>query len=337
MMGQHSTLAELRDATLDMLGESEISNSEWKFTDAVPYKTLDMLINNSEIALGHELLLKGCRSELVTRFDGLIYAADSEYLSWAQILWATYEMTGTAPTTFRSNFFDAQKIIRIIDATNANCKFTIPMVYASQEEALNPSGPLNFNRYGLNAAAGTGPIAVLYQDTLKILPKTGTARTLDIEFVKSFGQIGKVIGATITNGGTAYTSAATGAVTGDGTGCTMEARVLGGAVSDVEVVWPTNPGQSYTTASLAFSGGGGSSAAATAVIGASVLPVEANMVHATWAAMLALVQKQRDASGLRVQLYGDNRDIGDVQRLVQLLHNGRSGVIANNRPLYQGP
>jgi hypothetical protein len=336
-MGQHSTLAELRDAVLAMLGESEISNSEWRFTDAAPYKTLDMLINNAEIALGHELLLKGCRTELVTRWDGLVYSADNEYLSWAQILWDTYEMTGTAPTTFRSPYFDAQKILRIIDATNSNCKFTIPMVHASQEEALNPSGPLNFNRYGLNAAAGTGPIAVLYQDTLKILPKVNQARTLDIEFVKSFGQIGKVIGATVTVGGSGYTTAPTVAVTGDGTGCTMEASVLGGSVSDLEAVWPTNPGQGYTTATLAFSGGGGTLAAATSVIGASVLPIEANMVHATWAAMLALVQKQRDTSGLRTLLYGDNRDIGDIQRLVQLLHNGRAGVIANNRPQYQGP
>ena len=324
-----------------MLGESEISNSEWRFTDAAPYKTLDMLINNAEIALGHELMLKGCRTELVTRFNGLVYSADNEYLSWAQILMDTYlyahGLAGpvTAPTTLSSSDFSIQKILRIIDSTNSNCKFTIPMIHASQEEALNPSGPLNFNRYGLNAAAGTGPIAVLYKDTLKILPKVNQARILDFEFVSSFGQIGKIVGADVDAVGSGYTSTPTVAVTGDGTGGTIEA--LTSSLNTVALVWPTNTGQGYTTATLVISGGGGTLATATSVIGASVLPVEANMVHATWAAMLALVQKQRDASGLRTLLYGDNRDIGDIQRLVQLLHNGRAGVIANNRPQYQGP
>jgi len=332
-MAFHSTLEELRDATLGMLGESEISNSEWRFTDAAPYKTIDMLINNAEISLGHELLLKGCRSELILRSNGNIYSADSEYLSWAAIEWATCGYSGTVPSDYQPQL--ASKVIRIIDATNPNCKFTIPMVHASQEEALNPSGPLNFNRYGLNAAAGTGPIAILYQDYLKILPKAGQARTLDIEYVDQFGQIGKLRFATVTNGGSSYETAPTVTVSGDGTGGAITASVTAGGV--VQSLSPSNPGRGYTTATLGISGGGGADASGSVTIGASVLPSESTMVHSTWSAMLALVQKQRDASGLRVQLYGDGRDIGDIQRLVQLLHNGRAGVIANNRPLYQGP
>jgi len=332
-MAFHSTLAELREATLAMLGESEISNSEWRFTDAAPYKNLDMLINNAEIALGHELLLKGCRSELILRANGHVYSADSEYLSWAAIEWATIRGSGTAPSDYQPRL--ASKIIRIIDATNSNCKFTIPMVHASQEEALNPSGPLNFNRYGLNAAAGTGPIAILYQDYLKILPKSGQARTLDIEYIDQFGQIGKLRYATVSASGSSYETAPTVTVTGDGTGGAIAATVT--AAGAVQSLYPANPGSGYTTATLSFSGGGGADAAGTVTIGESALPSESIMAHATWAAMLALVQKQRDASGLRVQLYGDNRDIGDIQRLVQSLHNGRAGVIANNRPQYQGP
>lgn len=319
-MGFTVNLSTIRGYVLGMLGESDINDSEWKAEGSNLNLFLDSAINLAEIALGHELLLKGCKEELISRVAGYTYAADSE-----QAAWATIDPTGVLP---------GQKLIRIIDATNSNCKFTIPMVYLSQEDSLNPSGPLNFNRYGLNSVWGNGPIAVIYKDYLKILPKWGQARILDFLFVPRFGHIGFIDHITVTAGGSGYSSAPTVTITGDGYSATAEATVSGGAVTSVAVV---NPGMGYMSATIGFTGGGGSNATATASIGSQVLPNDTLMVHTTWAAMILQIQKQRDASGWRTQLFGDNRDIGDIQRLVQLLHNGRAGEIANNRPLYQGP
>ena len=76
-----------------------------------------------------------------------------------------------------------------------------------------------------------------------------------------------VISATVTSGGTGYTSAPTVSFSGGGgTGATATAVLTGTTVTSIVI---TNPGNSnYTsTPTISFSGGGGSGAAATAVVG----------------------------------------------------------------------
>jgi len=76
-----------------------------------------------------------------------------------------------------------------------------------------------------------------------------------------------VISATVTSGGSGYTSAPTVSITGGGgTGATATAVLTGTTVTGIII---TNPGNSnYTsTPTIGFSGGGGTGAAATAVVG----------------------------------------------------------------------
>lgn len=74
---------------------------------------------------------------------------------------------------------------------------------------------------------------------------------------------GLVVGATITNQGTGYTSAPTVTIGGSGSGATATAEIdASGRVSKVNI---TAIGSGYTSATISFSGGGGSGATATAI------------------------------------------------------------------------
>jgi len=83
---------------------------------------------------------------------------------------------------------------------------------------------------------------------------------------------GIVAGATITNGGSGYTSAPTVSFSGGGgSGAAATADVSGGAVTAITM---TNPGSGYTTLpTISFSGGGGIDAAAEAILGGIVTQV----------------------------------------------------------------
>ena len=100
---------------------------------------------------------------------------------------------------------------------------------------------------------------------------SGTAdNTFGIEVVSVTGGIttGVISAATITAGGSGYSSAPTvtfAAPGGSGTTATGTAVLSGNAVASITI---TNPGSGYTSLpAISFSGGGGSSAAATAVAG----------------------------------------------------------------------
>ena len=67
----------------------------------------------------------------------------------------------------------------------------------------------------------------------------------------------------VTAGGSAYTSAPSVTITGDGTGATATATVQSGAVTAITV---TNVGSGYTQATVTLSGGGGSNATAKVII-----------------------------------------------------------------------
>lgn len=91
-----------------------------------------------------------------------------------------------------------------------------------------------------------------------------------------------VVSATITSGGSSYTSAPTIAFSGGGgTGAAATATVDSGAVTAITI---TNAGSGYTSApTIAFSGGAGSGAAATAVIAADgTISITANTKGASF-------------------------------------------------------
>lgn len=84
---------------------------------------------------------------------------------------------------------------------------------------------------------------------------------------------GGVLSTTITAPGADYT-AATVAITGDGTGATATATVTAGAVTAITI---TNPGSGYTSATVAISGDG-TGATATAAVGDEVNAVVTALV-----------------------------------------------------------
>lgn len=74
---------------------------------------------------------------------------------------------------------------------------------------------------------------------------------------------GEILNVEITAAGSAYTSAPTVTITGDGTGATATASVSSGALTRIQM---STRGSGYTYAAVGLSGGGGSSAAARAII-----------------------------------------------------------------------
>jgi hypothetical protein len=86
--------------------------------------------------------------------------------------------------------------------------------------------------------------------------------------------LGPVIGITITNPGSGYTSAPTVTISGNGTGATATATVSGGMVTGVTI---TNGGSAYPTATVTFSGGGATTqATGTVTISPGVDPARGN-------------------------------------------------------------
>jgi hypothetical protein len=82
---------------------------------------------------------------------------------------------------------------------------------------------------------------------------------------------GGVAGATVSNGGSGFTSAPGVTFTGGGgSGATGTATVSGGSVTGISI---TNPGSGFTSApAVGFTGGGGSGAAATATLTSAKIP-----------------------------------------------------------------
>ena len=103
---------------------------------------------------------------------------------------------------------------------------------------------------------------VTTSDALKFLTNDYMSVRTD-STVASAANSGAIHVVTVTAGGSAYASAPTVSIVGDGTGATATATVAAGAVTAVTI---TNTGSNYTTANVSFSGGGGSGAAARAII-----------------------------------------------------------------------
>ena len=86
--------------------------------------------------------------------------------------------------------------------------------------------------------------------------------------VKTRAIKGQVIGATVTAGGSGYTSAPTVTINGNGSSAAATATISGGTVVKVEMNNESAAlGSNYDYASIAFTGGGGTGAAARPIIG----------------------------------------------------------------------
>lgn len=124
-----------------------------------------------------------------------------------------------------------------------------------------------------------------------------------------------VISASVSNGGSGYTTAPTVALTGGGgTGATATAQISGGVVTGITI---TNPGSGYTSApTVAFSGGGGTGAAATAVVGLLANPVCAAL-PAICAKLLAHAVVDGPASTMQAAI--DWRETLNSDRLIPVV------------------
>lgn len=139
------------------------------------------------------------------------------------------------------------------------------------DEGLDDAGTLANVLGGVDPATGhyTGLQALLAaESTLGVAPRIFIAPGFTHQRVT-----GGITGATVTVGGTGYTTA-TVAITGDGTGATATAQVAGGVVTGITI---TNPGSGYTAPVITITGDG-TNAAATATVGTVRNSVVANML-----------------------------------------------------------
>ena len=132
----------------------------------------------------------------------------------------------------------------------------------------------------------------------------------------------------ITNGGSAYATAPTVALTGGGgTGATAIATISGGQVTGITI---TNGGSGYTSApTVAFSGGGGTGAAATAIRGALANPVVAAL-HPVLERLMGHAVVDGPASNL--QAFTDWRETISSDRIIPLETSVKVGVAATVQP-----
>ncbi len=135
--------------------------------------------------------------------------------------------------------------------------------------------------YTLSAARSSAFLSANFLPVEKILDSarvndltgTTTLSVLEIQqaLVQDSAVPGQIIGITVTDGGTGYTSTPTVTIQGDGVRAAATATVSGGAVTKIELDSSTDSamtmGQGYNFASIAITGGGGSGATARAIIG----------------------------------------------------------------------
>jgi len=143
------------------------------------------------------------------------------------------------------------KVVRSIDDTTALNAGSTAGVLIKNEEDYEANHSLGQGSNGMWAAKHPGVVG----------------NTLKVSFADSSNyDTNSVASATVSAGGSNYTSAPTVAIAAPGSGvtATATATVSGGAVTAIVI---TNPGNGYSSApAITFSGGGGSGATATAVL-----------------------------------------------------------------------
>ena len=135
--------------------------------------------------------------------------------------------------------------------------------------------------YSLSAARSSAFLSSNFLPVEKILDSarvndltgSSTLSVLEIQqaLVQDSAVPGQIIGVSVTEGGSGYTSAPTVTINGDGVRAAATATISGGAVTKIELDSSTDSamamGQGYKFASIAISGGAGSGAKARVIIG----------------------------------------------------------------------
>jgi hypothetical protein len=110
----------------------------------------------------------------------------------------------------------------------------------------------------------------------KILDSATLGRSLTLVeeeqvLIQDASVFGQIVGVSVVNGGTGYTSAPTVTINGDGVRAAATAHVNGGAIVKIELDSSTDStmamGQGYNFASVSFNGGGGAGASARPILG----------------------------------------------------------------------
>lgn len=126
--------------------------------------------------------------------------------------------------------------------------------------------------YSIGALTAAKFLAANFLPVTKILTTDGSSTASEVEQkgIQDSAVAGQIIGYTVTEGGTGYTSTPTVTITGNGTGAKAVATVSGGAVSKIEVKESDSTlvfGQDYQYASISLTGGGGTGVKARPIFG----------------------------------------------------------------------
>lgn len=126
--------------------------------------------------------------------------------------------------------------------------------------------------YSLGALTVSKFLAANFMPVTKILSTDGSSSASEVEQngIQNAAVAGQILGYTVTNGGSGFTSTPAVTITGNGTGAKAQATVSGNILTKVEVLESDNTmvfGSGYDYADITITGGGGSSAAVRPIFG----------------------------------------------------------------------
>ena len=126
--------------------------------------------------------------------------------------------------------------------------------------------------YSLGALTVSKFLAANFMPVTKILSTDGNSTASEVEQfgIQNAAVAGQLLGYTVTNGGSGYTSSPAVTIAGDGTGAKAVATIAGNILTKVEVLESDNTmvfGSGYSYADITITGGGGTSAAVRPIFG----------------------------------------------------------------------
>lgn len=126
--------------------------------------------------------------------------------------------------------------------------------------------------YSLGALTVSKFLAANFMPITKILSTDGNSSASEVEQfgIQNAAVAGQILGYTVTNGGSGFTSTPAVTIAGNGTGAKAQATVSGNILTKVEVLESDNTmvfGSGYDYADITITGGGGSNAAVRPIFG----------------------------------------------------------------------
>lgn len=126
--------------------------------------------------------------------------------------------------------------------------------------------------YSLGALTVSKFLAANFMPVTKILSTDGSSSASEVEQngIQNAAVAGQILGYTVTNGGSGFTSTPAVTIAGNGTGAKAQATVSGNILTKVEVLESDNTmvfGSGYDYADITITGGGGSNAAVRPIFG----------------------------------------------------------------------